>query len=181
MVFDVFLQLDKCVIKNMCMLSLDKLGFLFSSVNAKGKLWLLLTILTFLSIDTYANYTVVGCVSDDTGYLYTGQSGVNSPRGYGPAYEPNPVVTSGQIGTGNYCRPTTLGNCVIRTKSRCSECTGPYDYMAGYGTDYYYEQSGKLVGYVMCPVDDYAGLLLVLVGGTGVYFLRRRKLAITFC
>jgi hypothetical protein len=139
---------------------------------------LLATILLLSSFTAYSNYTVVGCVSDDTGYLYTNASGINSPRGswYGPAYETNAVITSGQIGSGMYCRPTDLGNCVIRSKSRCTECTGPYDYRAGYGTDYYYEQAGQLTGYVLCPIDDYAGLLVGLVGGAGFYFLRRRKL-----
>lgn len=143
------------------------------------KFTLLITLILF-SINAYSQYTVVGCVSDDTGYLYTGSAGVTSAHGswYGPAYETTPVVTSGQIGTGMYCGAVDLGNCVIRSKSQCRQCTGPYDYKAGWGTDYYYEQAGQLTGYMMCPIDDYAGFLLFAIGGAGFYFVRRKKLLI---
>ncbi|RYG20879.1 MAG: hypothetical protein EOO07_04110 [Chitinophagaceae bacterium] len=138
----------------------------------------LFVIIALLSINTEArsqSYTVIGCVSDDTGYLYTGPSGVYSPRygGYGPAYETTPVVTSGQVGTGIYCAPVVLGNCVIRTKTKCSECTGPYDYQSGYGTNYYYEQAGKLKGFMNCPIDDYIGLMVVAIGGIGFVLIRK--------
>ncbi|MFD0941513.1 hypothetical protein [Pedobacter boryungensis] len=149
---------------------------------AKAKLrYLLITPLLLLSFNVYSTYTVIGCVSDDTGYLYTGPSGVNSPRGswYGPAYETSPVVTSGQIGSTIYCSPAALGNCVIRTRSRCTECTGPYDYKIGGGTDYYYEQSGQLTGYMTCPLDDYIGFLMLIVGGISFYYLRRNKVVLT--
>jgi hypothetical protein len=141
----------------------------------------LLAILLFISTNVHSSYTVIGCVSDDTGYLYTNPAGVNSPRGawYGPAYETNAVVTSGQIGTGIYCKSADLGNCVIRTKSRCTECTGPYDYRAGYGTDYYYEQSGSLIGYMNCPLDDYTSILLLTIGGIG--FLSLSSLSLRKC
>ncbi|MEJ5992818.1 hypothetical protein WG904_00210 [Pedobacter sp. Du54] len=122
------------------------------------------------------SYTIIGCVSDDTGYLYTGPAGVNSPRGYGPAYETTPVVTSGQIGTGIYCSPVVLGNCVIRARSRCTECTGPYDYQSGKGTDYWYEQAGKLKGFTNCPLDDYVGLMMLVVGSAGFVMIRRNFL-----
>lgn len=125
-----------------------------------------------------AQYTVTGCTSDDTGYLYTGPAGVNSPRqgGYGPAYETTPVVTTAQLGTGIYCSPVIIGNCVIRTKSQCRQCTGPYDYLAGKGTDYYYEQAGKLTGYYNCPIDDYIPLLSILIAGLGFIFIRKTTL-----
>jgi|GEM_PF-1668842 len=137
---------------------------------------LLLGILTGFALNAFATYTVIGCVSDDTGYLYTGPAGVNSPRpgGYGPAYETTPVVTDAQLGTGIYCSPTYLGVCVIRSKTQCRQCTGPYDYNSSWwATDNYYEQAGKLYGYMNCPLDDYAGLLLVLAGGAGFFILRK--------
>ncbi len=139
-------------------------------------IWIVIVLL-FLSTEAQSNYTIIGCVSDDTGYLYTGPAGMNSPRygGYGPAYETSPVVTSGQIGTGIYCGPTTLGNCVIRSKTRCTECTGPYDYQSGWGTNYYYEQAGKLKGFMLCPIDDYVGLMVVAMGGFGFVLIRRRS------
>ncbi len=137
-----------------------------------------LVVFLFLSTHACATYTVIGCVSDDTGYLYTGPAGVNSPRsgGYGPAYETSPVVTAGQIGSGIYCSPTVLGNCVIRTRSQCRDCTGPYDYQPGGGKDMYYEQAGKLTGYMDCPVDDYVGLMLAAVGGLGFVMVRKKIL-----
>ncbi len=140
-------------------------------------IWIVIVLL-FLSTKSYATYTAIGCVSDDTGYLYTGSAGVNSPRygGYGPAYETTPVVTTGQIGTGIYCNAKTLGNCVIRTKTRCTECTGPYDYQAGYGTNYYYEQAGKLKGFMLCPIDDYVGLMVIAMGGLGFVAIRKKSL-----
>jgi len=164
--------------KNIVMDTLDKLRHFLCGAKAESRLkYFFVSLFLFLS-NTVCAYTVTGCVSDDTGYLYTNPSGVNSPRGswYGPAYETNAVVTSGQIGSGMYCRPADLGNCVIRTKSRCTQCTGPYDYNAGYGLDYYYEQSGQLTGYTMCPLDDYIGFLLVIVGGVGFYYLSKRNI-----
>lgn len=136
-----------------------------------------MAILLLLGTKAQATYTVIGCVSDDTGYLYTGPAGVNSPRpgGYGPAYETSPVVTSGQLGTGIYCNARTLGNCVIRTKSKCTECTGPYDYQAGSGTNYYYEQAGKLKGFMACPLDDFAGLMVAAMGGIGFVLIRKKQ------
>lgn len=147
------------------------------SAKSFRKVWIGL-FLILLSFNVSATYTVIGCVSDDTGYLYTGPSGVNSPRsgGYGPAYEVSPVVTSGQIGTGMYCSPTYMGLCVIRTRSQCRDCTGPYDYQAGKGTDNYYEQAGKLKGYMMCPLDDYTGFILSAIGGLGFLMIRKKFL-----
>jgi hypothetical protein len=158
----------------------SKISHHFNSVKTSSKLkrfWMA-AILLFLSTSAYSRYTVVGCVSDDTGYLYTNPSGMNSPRGswYGPAYETSAVVTAGQLGYGNYCRPTNIGNCVIRTKSRCTECTGPYDYLAGWGSDYYYEQSGQLVGYYACPIDDYVIYIIGAMAITGFFFIRKRQL-----
>lgn len=142
------------------------------------KLVALIVLFVLLADASYGQYTVTGCVSDDTGYMYTGPAGVNSPRpgGYGPAYETTPVVTSGQIGTGIYCSPVTIGNCVIRARSKCSECTGPYDYKVGTGTDYWYEQAGKLKGFYNCPIDDYIGYMVVAIAGLGVFALRRNFL-----
>jgi len=134
-------------------------------------------LLFIWSTNALAAYTVIGCVSDDTGYLYTGPAGVNSPRpgGYGPAYETSPVVTSGQLGTGMYCSPVTLGNCVIRTKSDCRDCTGPYDYDSSkWNTDKYYEQAGKLKGFMQCPIDDYIGYMLVAIAGLGFVAIKRK-------
>jgi hypothetical protein len=168
--------------KNIDMDTLEILRLFFRGAKTEGILkCLLITLLLFFSVNAYSTYTVTGCVSDDTGYLYTNPAGVNSPRGswYGPAYETNAVVTSGQIGSGIYCLATDLGNCVIRSRSRCTECTGPYDYKAGGGTDYYYEQSGQLTGYLMCPIDDYVGFLLVLIGGAGFYYVRKKKIMLT--
>jgi hypothetical protein len=142
----------------------------------KIKMCLVTLALVALSTKAYSTYTVIGCVSDHTGYLYTGPAGVNSPRygGYGPAYETSPVVTSGQIGTGIYCSPVTLGNCVIRTKSQCTQCTGPYDYDSSRKReDYYYEQAGKLKGFMMCPIDDYVGFIVAAMAGLGVIFIRK--------
>jgi len=143
------------------------------------KIFLLSILLVFLTNSSLFAYTVIGCVSDDTGFLYTGSAGINSPRpgGYGPVYELSPVITSGEIGTGIYCSPVELGNCVIRTKSKCTKCTGPYDYNSSWwGTDYYYEQAGKLKGFMECPIDDYIPLLLVSMTGFSVYCLRQRCL-----
>ncbi|MGF1923577.1 MAG: hypothetical protein ACQUHE_05320 [Bacteroidia bacterium] len=148
----------------------------------KYKLRVLLVALAllFLSSEVQSqSYTVIGCVSDDTGFLYTGPSGVNSPRsgGYGPAYETTPVVTSGQIGTGIYCSPVNLGVCVIRARTRCSECTGPYDYDPSWrNKDEYYEQAGVLRGYMMCPIDDYVGFILVAIGALGFFVVRKNFL-----
>ena len=149
---------------------------MFAHLMNIGRLKLsFIVMLLFFSVAVNAQYTVTGCVSDDTGYMYTGPAGMNSPRpgGYGPAYSTTPVVTSGQIGTGIYCSPVTISNCVIRTKSRCTECTGPYDYQAGSGTDYWYEQAGKLKGFMNCPIDDYIGLMLVAVAGIGFVLIRK--------
>jgi hypothetical protein len=176
--YDIYLSNGICT-KNIDMDALETLRHFFQGAKTKGKLkCLLVTLLLLLSINSYSSYTVIGCVSDDTGYLYTNPAGVNSPRGssYGPAYETSAVVTSGQIGSGIYCHATDLGNCVIRTKSKCTECTGPYDYKPGGGTDNYYEQSGQLTGYLSCPLDDYIGFLLVIVGGAGFYYLRKKKI-----
>ncbi len=137
----------------------------------------LFLLFVLLNTSAQATYTVIGCTSDDTGYLYTGPTGVNSPRGYGPAYNTTPVVTTGQIGTGIYCEAATLGNCVIRTRSQCRDCTGPYDYdTSRKGTDWWYEQAGKLKGYVMCPIDDYVGLMLAAIGGLGFFVIRKNFL-----
>ncbi|SFG92918.1 hypothetical protein [Pedobacter insulae] len=138
-------------------------------------------LLSILSINAHSTYTVIGCVSDDTGYLYTGPAGVYSPRpgGYGPAYETSPVVTSGQIGTGIYCAPVSMGNCVIRTKNNCRDCTGPYDYdPSKKGQNYYYEQAGRLKGFMQCPIDDYVGFMVAAMAGLGFLFIRRSNLLV---
>lgn len=145
----------------------------------KSKIVLIVFFLFFLNINAQAqSYTVIGCVSDDTGYLYTGAAGVNSPRsgGYGPAYETTPVVTTAQLGSGIYCSPVTIGNCVIRTRSQCSQCTGPYDYDSSRNKDMWYEQAGKLKGYMQCPIDDYIGFMIAGIGGLGFIAIRKRIL-----
>lgn len=147
---------------------------------ANWKIGCILLGFLLLCTNTHAqSYTVTGCTSDDTGYLYTGPAGTNSqrPGGYGPAYEVSPVVNVAHIGTGIYCSPVTIGNCVIRTRSQCPQCTGPYDYdPAKKAKDMYYEQAGKLKGYMACPIDDYIGLMLVEVGGLGFVMISKRFL-----
>ncbi|MCY1530910.1 hypothetical protein D9M68_661170 [compost metagenome] len=95
----------------------------------------------------------------------------------GPAYETTPVVTTGQLGTGIYCVAADLGPCVIRAKSTCRECTGPYDYDSRRNReDWWYEQAGRLKGYMQCPIDDYAGLLMAAIGAIGFLVLRKNSI-----
>ncbi len=148
-------------------------------LRLKLKMCLVTLALIALSTEAHSTYTVIGCVSDHTGYLYTGPAGVNSPRpgGYGPAYETTPVVTAAQLGTGIYCSPVSMGNCVIRTRSQCTQCTGQYDYdTSRKREDLWYEQAGKLKGYMMCPIDDYVGLIVAAMAGLGFLFIRRSAL-----
>ena len=145
----------------------------------KFRIGLITVMLFILSINAYSAYTVTGCVSDDTGFLYTGFSGVTRTGGYGPAYEATPVVTTAQLGTGIYCSPTTIGNCVIRARADCRQCTGPYDYKDGKGEDMWYEQKGKLKGYMLCPIDDYIGFILVAMAGIGFVCIRKNLLFVS--
>lgn len=131
-------------------------------------------IIFFLGLFSVSNagaYTVIGCVSDHTGYLYYSDSGVQSLQNSSwNAYETTPVEPDGFEGSGNYCSPHYIKPCVIRTTSKCTQCTGPYYDNKG---KKWYEQKGKEYGYYQCPIDDYAGLLVVLVGGIGFFALRK--------
>lgn len=126
-----------------------------------------------LSFNANAQTGVSGCVSDDTGNLYPVFSGVTRNGGYGPAYNLTPVISKTTLS--GYCFPVRGGRCVIRTRSGCSECTGPYDYDSSKdGKDMWYEQSGRIYTYMPCPIDDYAGLLVLAATGLGFVVLRKR-------
>lgn len=134
-------------------------------------------ILIGVAFNSFATYTARGCVSTYTGYLYTGFSGALSPNGSPNsgerAYETTPVVNSG-LGTGDYCNPVYLGQCVIRTTTQCAGCTEDrFRYSNG---TRYYEQPGHEYGYFECPVDDYVGLLLAAMGAVGFFVVRKMQL-----
>lgn len=138
----------------------------------QSKFKLLLLVLGLLTFNAHAQISASGCVSDDTGNLYPSPTGVTRSSTSGPAYNVTPV-TSAAIVSG-YCFPARGGRCVIRTKSDCSGCTGPYDYNPGSGKDMWYEQTGRMYTYLPCPIDDYAGLLVLAATGLGFVVLRKR-------
>lgn len=123
----------------------------------------IMVIISIFSFTAKAQTSASGCVSDDTGYLYTNNA-------YSYYYETTPVVTS--FGTGLYCSPTVVGTCYIRSRSNCRDCTGPYNFGSNRNPDYWYLQSGKKTNYVACPIDDYVGVLIA-IAGVGVVLLRR--------
>ncbi|MES2417977.1 MAG: hypothetical protein V4541_07290 [Bacteroidota bacterium] len=133
---------------------------------------ILLIVLSTYSFNLKASYSAMGCVSDDTGWLYPDNAYVTREDGYGPSYSTSTVITT--FGFGNYCSPQRGGRCVIRSRNDCRDCTGPYDYDSSKrGKDMWYEQKGRIYTYMACPIDDYAGLLLAGVAGIGLFFLRR--------
>lgn len=111
-----------------------------------------------ISSTSFATWTASGCVSDDTGYLYTGVA-------YGTTFETTPVVY--EVGTGIYCSPTVNGTCRIRTKSQCRDCTTRPD------SNGWYYQSGQMTYYMACPIDDYIPLILIGVAGVGFFAIRK--------
>lgn len=119
---------------------------------------ILVVFFCLLSFKGFATWTASGCISDDTGYLYTGYASGNT-------YETTPVVY--ETGTGIYCNPTYNRVCRIRTKSPCRQCTTNPD------SNGWYYQSGKEYYYMACPIDDYVGLILVAVAGLGVLAIRK--------
>ena len=129
------------------------------------KVVLVFILLNVISLSVSAHWTASGCVSDDTGNLYTGLA-------YGTTFETTPVVLEPNLGKGIYCAPTYGGTCRIRTKTRCTECTTRPD------ENGWYYQSGKMYYYLACPIDDYIGYLLIPIAGLGFSIIRKSKLAI---
>ncbi|TKC10441.1 hypothetical protein FA048_09655 [Pedobacter polaris] len=109
--------------------------------------------------------TTYGCVSNDTGYIYPNEA-------YGTTYEASPVA---YVGTGDFCRPSYKGNCRIRSRVDCRQCTGPVNEGSNWNQDIWYYQAGKEYSYIDCPIDTEIGFLLIGVLGMGVFFIRKNK------
>lgn len=127
-----------------------------------GKRFLVISILWVAAHIAYAQS--IGCVSDDTGFMYPNAA-------YGTTYEPTPV---GVVGTGDYCRPTYKGNCRIRSRSNCRNCTGPVNEGTWWRPDYWYYQSGKEYRYIDCPIDTNVAYIMMCSSVVGFVWLRRR-------
>lgn len=124
----------------------------------------ILIILIMLSASHVAIAQSIGCVSNDTGFMYPNNA-------YGSTYEPSPV---GAVGVGDYCRPTYQGNCRIRSRSNCRNCTGPVNEGTWLRPDYWYYQSGKEYRYVECDIDTNLPYILLSSGVLGFMLLRRK-------
>ncbi len=130
----------------------------------KFKIVVLLTILSLVSLNLSAHWTASGCVSDNTGNLYTDQAYSNPLT-----FETSPRILEGNLGYGNYCAAYTAGTCRIRSSSSCNGCTKS-------GNWWY--QSGVMTYYLACPIDDYAGLIAMSVAGLGFILIRRNFLVV---
>ena len=120
-------------------------------------------VLLLLSYTAKATYSY-GCVSDDTKYIYPNEA-------YNGTFETSPVK---YMGSGDYCQPTYVGTCRIRSRNDCRMCTGPYNEGSWYKQDIWYYQSGKEYRYLPCPIDGQTGFLLISTIGIGVIFIRRK-------
>lgn len=127
------------------------------------KKWFTLVFTLSLSIVISKTKAEVGCRSDATGYLYTDDTGLNK---WGDnVYEKSPRYINW---SSFYCIAPNGKGCYIRTqnKSECSGCpkSGSWYYQSGAEYNFYY---------VQCPIDDYAGLLVLAISGAGFFILRK--------
>lgn len=122
----------------------------------------MISIILSCLISNIAFSQTLGCVSDDTGFMYPNAA-------YGTTYEPTPV---GVVGTGDYCRPTYKGNCRIRSRSNCRNCIGPVNEGSWWRPDYWYYQSGKEYRYIDCPIDKNVGYMVLCSGILGFILVR---------
>lgn len=124
------------------------------------KLKILFVILCFclISVKSYAHWGTVfsGCLSTSSNYIYTEQNGTQSgvPR-YIFDNEDDRWLTSGDVYCINY---GAANSCYIKST------------VNGYSSTY-----GTYVTFVWsnCPIDDYTGLILVVVGGVGFLAIRK--------
>ncbi len=92
-------------------------------------------------------YSATGCIYQSSGYIYQTRDG--NDMGY-PNYAYMPRVLSSAV------------YCVSVSSSLCRIDDAVWGYVVTYST------------VNNCPIDDYTGLMLVVAGGVGVFFLRRR-------
>lgn len=107
----------------------------------------LLLVTTFLFKAGAQQYT--GCYRSATGRIYYQQNGTSG--GY-PNYNSTPYENFNSV----YCKVSLGTTCRVNKKSN---------------------QTGVVYTFYMvqCPLDDYAGLLLVICSGFGFYKLKKRK------
>ena len=135
------------------------------NIVVKGVRVLLLVLgLVVFGFNVNATYNY-GCVSDDTKYIYPNEA-------YNGTFESTPVK---YLGSGDYCQPTYVGTCRIRSRVDCRQCTGPFNEGSWYKQDIWYYQSGKEYRYLPCPIDSETGVLLMSSLTVGIFFIRRRK------
>ena len=106
----------------------------------------------------------IGCVSDDTGFIYPNNA-------YGTTYEASPVAV---VGSGDFCRPSYKGACRIRSRTNCRSCTGPVNEGTWWRPDYWYYQSGKEYRYIDCPIDQNIAYILLCSGIIGVVYVKKQ-------
>ncbi|MEE1945119.1 hypothetical protein VRU48_08370 [Pedobacter sp. KR3-3] len=96
-------------------------------------------------------YAATGCIYQSSGYIYQTRDG--NDMGY-PNYAYMPRVLSSAV------------YCVDVSTSLCRIDDAVWGYVVTYST------------VNNCPIDDYVGLMLVVAGGVGVFFLRKRILPV---